>query len=154
MRKQLGKDEKEALAARIAATFSVTDLLTKKSNVELIDEDGVRRLIVDGVLMFAYCGDILVPTLKSLMIRQILPIVAVDMGAVKFVTSGADVMRPGIKTIPPGLAKDALVCVVDEKHNKPLAVGQMLMDSEDATKATSGKTIKNLHWVGDPVWKL
>ena len=39
-------------------------------------------------------------------------------------------------------------------HNKPLAVGMMLLSGEDALKTTSGKTIKNLHWIGDVIWKL
>jgi PUA domain protein len=154
MRKQLGKDEKEELNEEIQLHFGLADFITKKQHAELVDEGDVKRVMLDGVMTFFYANGILVPTLKFLLTRQILPVIPVDMGAVKFVTSGADVMRPGIKNFPDGLAKDQLVCVVDEKHGKPLAVGMMLLSGEDAAKATTGKTIKNLHWVGDVVWKI
>jgi PUA domain protein len=154
MRKQLGKDEKEELNSKIQLDFGQPDFIAKKQNAELIDENGLKRINIDGTLTFIYINGMLVPALKFLLARQILPAVPVDMGAVKFVTSGADVMRPGIKSFPAGLLKDQIVCVVDEKHGKPLAVGAMLMSCDEALKATSGKIIKNLHWVGDLVWKI
>jgi PUA-domain protein len=154
MRKQLGKDEKEALNSEIKLKFGLEDFIAKKQHAELVEEDNIKRIMIDGTLTFVYVEGALVPALKFLLTRQILPAIPVDMGAVKFVTSGADVMRPGIKAFPAGLLKDQIVCVVDEKHNKPLAVGKMLISGEDAIKATSGKTIKNMHWVGDLVWKL
>ncbi|MEK6823243.1 MAG: DUF1947 domain-containing protein [Nanoarchaeota archaeon] len=154
MRRQLSKNDKEAINAALATRFGVEEFLQKKQPAELVEEDGLKYITIEGVPTLFYGADGSVyPTLKLLLKHQLLPAIPVDMGAVKFVTSGADVMRPGIKAIDVTLKKDQLVCVVDEKHNKPLAVGIMLMSGEDATKATSGKTVKNVHWIGDKMWQ-
>jgi PUA domain protein len=46
------------------------------------------------------------------------------------------------------------VVVVDERHQKPLAVGIALYDSETLRNLKHGKTIKNIHWVGDDLWQI
>ncbi len=76
------------------------------------------------------------------------------MGAVKFVTSGADIMRPGIVHIDEGITKDDAVAIVDQTHKKPLAVGIALHSSEEMQKVSSGKVVKNIHYVGDWIWKM
>ena len=75
------------------------------------------------------------------------------MGAVKFVVNGADVMRPGIVEIEEGIAKDEFVAVIDKNNKKPLAVGIALFSSEEMKGMNSGKVIKNIHYVGDELWK-
>ena len=74
------------------------------------------------------------------------------MGAIKFVVNGADIMRPGITEIQDGIEKDKFVVVIDEKNKKPLAVGLALFNSQEMQTATSGKVIKNIHFVGDEIW--
>jgi PUA domain protein len=81
-----------------------------------------------------------------------MPKVVVDMGAVPYVCKGANVMRPGIRRFEGDFAKDGLVFVVDEKHGKPLAVGEALCSQEEAQKATQGAVISNIHYVGDKLW--
>ncbi len=76
------------------------------------------------------------------------------MGAVRFVCSGADVMRPGMTDIPEGILQGEVVTIVDATHRKPLAIGQATMDSEGLRSAKAGKLIKNLHFIGDKVWKF
>lgn len=76
------------------------------------------------------------------------------MGAIKFVTSGADIMRPGIVELEEGISKDEIICIIDENNKKPLAIGITLMSGEEIQQATSGKVIKNLHYVGDRLWNL
>jgi len=163
MRKQLSRDDKDAINASLG-TIGIPEFIGKKDNAELVDENGNKTVIVNGVRALFYYpagkDDTAhpYPTLRLLLTRQpgqdLLPRIVVDMGAVKFVTSGADVMRPGIKAIPSGLSVGAPVVIVDEKHGKPLAVGLTLLDSAAMTAATSGKVIKNIHWVGDAIWDL
>jgi PUA domain protein len=79
--------------------------------------------------------------------------VTVDMGAIKFVVSGADIMRPGIRKIDDGFSKEEFVIVIDETHKKPLSVGVALFSSDEMRSMTSGKVVKNVHYVGDEFWK-
>ena len=83
-----------------------------------------------------------------------LPLVVVDMGAVKHILNGADVMAPGIVRIIGSFSKGDLALVVDEKYGKPLAICEALYSSEEISKMSKGKVLKNLHHVGDKIWKL
>ena len=80
--------------------------------------------------------------------------VVVDMGAVKFVTNGADVMAPGIVDADENIDEDDQVWICDEKHNKPLAIGIALMSGEQMLKEKQGKAIKTIHYVGDQIWNF
>lgn len=99
---------------------------------------------------------IIIPTLKNIlenkMLYEKIKKVTVDMGAVKFVVSGADIMKPGIVNFDDDIAKDGIVLVVDVNHKKPLAVGIMRFYGEEAKAIQSGKIVKNVHWIGDKVW--
>lgn len=74
--------------------------------------------------------------------------VVVDMGAVPFVTKGADVMGPGI-TEPDEAEEGSLVIVRDEKNRKNLAVGIVIKKA----LRTPGKSVRILHHVGDKYWE-
>lgn len=80
--------------------------------------------------------------------------VVVDMGAVRFLANGADVMSPGIVDADPEIERDDIVIVVDEKHHKPLAVGISLISGPEMIKNNSGKAIKTIHHIGDAIWDL
>src|SRR3989344_4179592 len=73
---------------------------------------------------------------------------------IRFVVNGADVMRPGIVEIEAGIAKDEFVTVIDKNNHKPLAVGIELYSSAEMQAMTSGKVIKNIHYVGDELWRM
>lgn len=83
-------------------------------------------------------------------------IVVVDMGAVKPLLRGADVMIPGIVEVKGFFNKGDPVVVVDEKYNKPLIVGKALIQSQDivSKKLSKGKAIENIHRIGDKLWNL
>jgi PUA domain protein len=91
--------------------------------------------------------------IKTLALADSLPSAFVDKGAIKFVVSGADVMRPGILRLE-SFSKDDLVAVREAEHNTPLCVGIALLSSEDMLKMERGKAIKNIHHTGDEIWKL
>lgn len=79
--------------------------------------------------------------------------VVIDMGAVKHVSSGANVMCPGITYADPGIKKDDLVVIVDECHDKAIAIGRALI-SGDEMMADKGKAIKLTQYVGDKIWNF
>ena len=80
-----------------------------------------------------------------------LPIVVVDMGAVRFVCNGADIMAPGI--IEMGEFREGdLVVIRDVTHGKALAIGIANNSSSDIESTKKGKVVKNIHYVGDKIW--
>ncbi|MEM1658423.1 MAG: DUF1947 domain-containing protein [Candidatus Jordarchaeales archaeon] len=108
-----------------------------------------------GQLLLLRKGGRLLPSLRSLLGGLFtLPKIVVDMGAVPHITNGADVMLPGIRAVDESVKAGSLVVVVDEKHQKPIAVGEALLDAEAIKAGGKGKAVKNLHWVGDEYWSL
>jgi Predicted RNA-binding protein (contains PUA domain) len=57
------------------------------------------------------------PFLTEIEMLKRFPAVTVDMGAVKFMCKGANLMRPGIKEFTE-FKKDNLVCIVEESQHK------------------------------------
>jgi PUA domain protein len=78
--------------------------------------------------------------------------VVVDMGAIRFITNGADIMAAGIVDADPTIQVNDAVWICDETHHKPLAVGIALMTGEEMKNLKTGKAIKNMHYVGDSLW--
>ncbi len=130
------------------ASFEIV-LSKKDSVVECKGE--IHLLCVNKHPWFFYYNEKIVPSLKYLQNHNVLPSVVVDMGAIKFVVNGADVMRPGIVEIS-SFEEGAFIVVVDVNNRKPLAVGIAMLSSEDMEKSNSGKVIRNIHYVGDEIW--
>ena len=80
--------------------------------------------------------------------------IVVDMGAISFVVNGADIMRPGVKSISPDVKAGRPVQIVDERHGKPLALGIALFDAEELLAQEKGKVIRTFHHVGDEIWNI
>jgi PUA domain protein len=97
-------------------------------------------------------GEIYLPFLSEIVLLERFPKVVVDSGAIKFVCNGANVMRPGIKNFTK-FDKDQIVCVVEETHNKFLAVGRSVVPSEELPNITKGEVVKNLHYISDRFWE-
>ena len=127
--------------------------ISKKDQVELV-EDKYKIILINKKPAFFYFGNKLVPTLKFLQENNVLKKITVDMGAVKFVVNGADIMRPGIVEIEEGIMKNDFVAVVDVNNKKPLAVGIALYDAFEMKGMKIGKVIKNIHYVGDELWRI
>lgn len=119
-------------------------------------EEGIDIIYVNDTHSFLKIGNNFIPSLKlliSLPKDKIPRKVVIDMGAVPFISKGADVMRPGIKEIDNLIEKDGAVIIVDEKHGKPIAVGISLYSFQDMNSMKEGKVIKNIHFVGDKIWQ-
>ena len=61
-------------------------------------------------------------------------------------------MRPGIKNFSE-FQKDDIICVVEEVHNKFLAIGKALVSSSEMSTITKGEVVKNLHYISDKYWE-
>ena len=146
MRKRLSGKEIKQLNKQIKQ-FRVA--LNKKDKVMLLD----KIIIIDNEPTFFYHNEQIIPTLKQIMKNPCLPEVTIDMPAVKFIVGGADVMRPGITAIDEFNQGD-LIVIVDETHQKSLAIGKAKFSSQEMQKMQKGKVVENLHWVGDEIWKI
>ena len=149
----LKKKELRAILEDIKTKFSIE--IDKKSKIEEADFEGVKVIIIDDKVDFFVKGEKIfftLPAIEKYKLRS--NKVIVDMGAVKFVSNGADVMAPGIIKADRNIKAGDSVWVCDEKYNKPLAVGEALMDGETMENSSSGKAVKTLHYVGDRIWKI
>ena len=80
--------------------------------------------------------------------------VTVDMGAIKFITNGADIMSPGVLSAEKEIRPGDIVVVVDSNHKKPLAIGVSLITGMEMIKNTAGKAVETKHYVGDDIWNF
>lgn len=113
------------------------DLIFVKGDILGLVKDGKPFLTVRGILRYR-------PTKRH---------VTVDMGAVPYVTNGADVMGPGITEADPGIVEGDIVWIRDSRNNAPLAVGVALRSGTDLIGKLPGKAVKTIHFVGDRLWK-
>ncbi|MCK4589101.1 MAG: DUF1947 domain-containing protein [Nanoarchaeota archaeon] len=148
--KHLSNKEIKQLNQQLKEFYNLDNFLNKKDKTELI-EDEFKLITVNNEVYFFYHEEKLIPTLKLIIKNTFLPKIIIDMPAVKFIANGADVMRPGIKGIDT-FEKDQIIVIVDETHQKSLAIGQALFNSKEIKDLETGKVIKNLHYVGDKVW--
>lgn len=149
------KELKEEILPQYDEKF-LTQIFPKKCKIELIlTEDGDTLYAVNNILKLWKSKDGYIPVLTLLLNKQVeLKTVVVDMGAIRFVTNGADVMRPGITKIESTIKKNEIIQIVDETHSRALALGKALFDANVMESKTSGKVIKNLHTIKDNVWKF
>jgi PUA domain protein len=116
----------------------------EKNRKLLIHEDNFAAVLIDESIL---------PFLGKHELVELFPYILVDMGAVKYVCNGANIARPGIVKFETFL-KDRIVIVKDKDHQKPLAVGISLYDSEKGLALSKGHIINNMHYVGDKFWNL
>ncbi|KYC45478.1 MAG: H/ACA RNA-protein complex component Cbf5p [Candidatus Methanofastidiosum methylothiophilum] len=119
-------------------------------------DENIDIIYVNDSPSFLKLKNNFIPSLKlliSLKKDEIPRRIVIDMGAVPFISKGADVMRPGIKEVDPKIEKDGPVIILDEKHGKPIAVGIAMYSSEEISSMKEGKVIKTLHYVGDKIWQ-
>ena len=113
--------------------------------------DDAQIITGDGIKILKVNEDYL-PFLSETKMLERFPSVMVDMGAVKFMCKGANVMRPGIKKFTE-FEKDQLVCIIEESQNKFLAVGKAMVPSSELEKMEKGEVIKNIHYISDKFWE-
>ncbi len=107
-----------------------------------------------GSLVFVKSGDNFVPFLGSAESLALFPSVTVDEGAIKFLLNGADVMRPGIRSLGDWGGQGKTVIIKEEKKGRAIAVGVSTVPSSEAQGMSKGVCLKNVHHVGDRYWNL
>lgn len=149
---------KEKEVKRILIAFSkrikveAEQLVGPKPNVEKAEVQTTKIFVINGKPLLAKSGDELFPTLLFDKLFPFLPRVVVDMGAVPHVCNGADVMAPGIVRMEGEFRKGDFLLITDERHNKPLAIGVALFNSQATKSLQHGKIVKTMHYVGDKLW--
>jgi PUA-domain protein len=147
MKKAVRNKEAKELVDTIKSFYNLE--FSKKDNF-MTDEN---IILINNEPLFFYFDNKPYPSLNLLLKNNFLKKITVDMGAVKFVVNGADVMRPGITNIEENIKKIEPICIIDQNYSKPLAVGIALYSSSEMQSMSSGKVIKNIHWVGDGIWE-
>lgn len=132
-----------------------SSIIPDKATVELLEADPNSFVLVNGEPYIIIINDKAYPTLKAALNNDISgKTVVVDMGAVRFVTNGADIMSPGIVETDPEIIPGDVVIIVEETHKKPLAMGISLINGEEMVENDSGKAIETLHYIGDYIWNF
>jgi PUA-domain protein len=134
--------------------LDLEQIFKDKVNVEAVETEFAEILLINGKPTFVKSGENIYPALVSKELFDKTPKVVVDMGAVPHVCKGANVMAPGIRRFEGQFQKNDLVFVIDEKHGKPLAIGEITYDSEEAKSIKQGVVVKNINYVGDKTWNL
>jgi PUA domain protein len=133
-----------------------SSILDDKKRIEYLESDPIPFILVNNEPAVILIDNKPYPTLKHLIDNDndAVKKVVVDMGAVKFMVNGADVMSPGITNASDNIVKNDIVVIVDEDHNKPLAVGLSLITTDEMINDDKGKAVKTIHFIGDEIWNL
>jgi PUA domain protein len=153
-RRRLREKEVRGLAEELLVStglsiFKIGDTVDIAESPEyrvIIFENQIIGFLQDGKAFLTIRGLLKHPITKSF--------VTVDMGAIKFVINGADVMGPGIVDADDDIQIGDFVWVRDENNKKPLAVGQALITGTEMKEKKPGKAIKSVLFVGDKLWKF
>jgi PUA domain protein len=155
IRKSELKPIKEEILQQYDKKF-VDEIFPKKANVEVIEtEAGDTLFAINNILKLWKSQEGYIPVLTLLLNKQVdLKTIVVDFGAVRYVTNGADVMRPGITKIDPSIEKGDIVAIVEETQSRALAIGKAMFNAPEMESKSSGKVIKNIHTIQDSVWEF
>ena len=151
-RHRLRKKEIKSLSEGLEAIFSVK-CFSPDDTIDMASMGQFDVILMNGEILGLVINDRPFFTVKGLLkFRPEKRFVTVDMGAVKFVYNGADVMAPGIIDADHDIKSGDMVWIRDEKNLKPLAIGEALMDSHQMVESQHGKAVKSIHHVGDDIW--
>jgi PUA-domain protein len=144
------------LLLELSQKFNVDteQLFGPKPHIELAETQIAEILLINRKPLFARVNENILPTLIFNEVFSLFPKIVVDMGAVPYVCNGADLMVPGVVQINGDFNTNDFVLIVDERHGKPLAIGVALFDSHVMRKMKRGKIVRNIHYVGDKLWKV
>jgi PUA domain protein len=146
----ISKSETNTLLKIVTEQWGIEFPKIKNLKVHQISNDA-QIITGNGIKILKIENDYL-PFLSEVEMLKKFPNVMVDMGAIKFMCKGANVMRPGIKKFTE-FEKDKLVCIVEESQHKFLAVGKSIVSSLELESMDKGEVIKNLHYISDKFWE-
>ena len=146
----ISKSETTALLKKVSEDWGLE--LPKMKNVKVHQILNDAQIITGEGLKILKINENYLPFLSETEILKKFPNVEVDMGAVKFMCKGANLMRPGIKKFT-GFEKNSLVCIIEESQHKFLAVGKAMVSSSELETMEKGEVIKNMHYISDTFWE-
>jgi len=146
----ISKSETSKILEQINSQWKIE--LPKQKNIKTHDVNEKGLIITGNGITAVKIGEVILPFLDDIPILEKFPYVTVDMGAVKFVCKGANIMRPGITKFS-DFESGEIVCVVEESQNKFLAVGKAEMSSKELEDTKNGEVIKNMHYISDVFWE-
>ena len=146
----ISKSETTSLLKIVSESWGIEFPKIKNLKVHQITNDA-QIITGEGIKILKIDDDYL-PFLSETETLEKFPNVTVDMGAVKFMCKGANLMRPGIKKFTE-FEKDKLVCIVEESQYKFLAVGKAIVSSSELENMEKGEVIKNMHYISDNFWE-
>ena len=147
----ISKSETSKILEQIKSQWKIE--IPKQKNIKTHDVNEKGIIITGNEITAVKIGDDILPFLDDIPILEKFPYVTVDMGAVKFVCKGANVMRPGIKKFSDFTVGD-IVCVIEESQNKFLAVGIAQVASSELEDMKNGEILKNFHYISDRAWEI
>ena len=147
----ISKRETAALLQTVASEWGMELPRTKNLMVYQITADA--QLVVGEGIKILKIGREHLPFLSEVRLLERFPHVVVDMGAVRFVCKGANVMRPGISGHSE-FEEGRVVCVVEESQHKFLAVGKAAVPSAEIGGMEKGEVLKNMHYISDRFWEI
>ena len=152
-RHHLRSDEIDELALSLSDHLGVELDGDDYERVEFTDVDREVVLVDGEPLVASFDGDLFLTVRGANEYPPQNHVVTVDSGAISFVSDGANVMRPGIVEATDDIEPGDLVVVVEETHEKALAVGRAETDGDDMV-GDSGKVVESLHHVGDDLYEF
>jgi len=147
----ISKSESSSILKEISIQWKIN--IPKIKNLKVHDIINNVQIITGKEFMVLKLDKTYLPFLAGTQILEKFPYVMVDMGAVKFMCNGADVMRPGIKNYSE-FDQGQIVCVIEESQKKILAVGKALVSSSELDTMKKGVVLKNLHYISDKFWEI
>ena len=146
----ISKSETSQVLSQIRSQWKIQPPKLKNVKFHHIDDKGI---IITGMGLTAVkIGEDIMPFLDDTSMLEKFPNVMVDMGAVKFICKGANVMRPGITKFS-DFEKGEIVCIIEESQHKFLAVGKAEIPSKQLDETKKGEVIKNMHYISDIFWE-
>ena len=148
--------EAEALLNKASEKLKVdlTQIFKTKVNVELVETEFAEIYLINGKPSLVKAENNIFPTLVVNEFLASSPKVVINMGAVPHVCNGANIMAPGITRFEGEFREGDFVLVVDEKHGKPIAIGETIYNTDTAKNVTHGIVVRNVHFVGDKIWNF
>lgn len=123
--------------------------------------DNIQLIIINNeILFFSFKDGPYVPTLKLLhKYPNMMQRLQVDKGAIKFILSGANIMCPGFTSSGGRLPETCLpigtpVAIYAEGKEHALAIGQLIMSTDDIRSINKGMGVETLHFLNDGLWQI
>lgn len=152
----ISKKDKRDLQEYLITRFgdSASEMIQKSFIIESAKTDEGLFYLNNGKIWFFIYDKEFLPSIHCLRESSLkLSKVIVDIGAIRFVTNGADIMAPGVVFFDETIEEGTIVAIHEEKANTIIGVGLSLINSKDFEKTKKGKIVKNIHYLTDSIWE-